>query len=242
MKKIPVEEMFDRFIKQNSGQKISELVGGNPSFQNADYLFKDNKIIAELKTLQTDFAKAETFQNKRHDLIRKYISEGKMEFRNLLNPSELPKDYLNDVIRIFRPALSRIIKKANVQIRETKEKLKFPDSSGLLILVNDDFISLEPQFIISLISDILIQSYSSVDGFVYLTLNHYVELPHNDLDNLIWIPGYSDKAHLSLSDFVDKLGNQWQKFLEIEIGEFDSNFSTENSDIIIQAKSIKRNI
>ena len=123
MKKIPVEEMFDRFIKQNSGQKISELVGGNPSFQNADYLFKDNKIIAELKTLQTDFAKAETFQNKRHDLIRKYISEGKMEFRNLLNPSELPKDYLNDVIRIFRPALSRIIKKANVQIRETKEKL-----------------------------------------------------------------------------------------------------------------------
>lgn len=237
---LPTERTFDRFVQNVGGQKISDILPGNPSFQNADYLFRSENVIAELKTLQTDFGITDSFRDKHIKLLQNYISDGRMTFGAIFRSAERPKEYSKDLLRLFRPALCRILKKANQQIKETKKELSLVDNSGILLLVNDDFISLEPQFITSILCEILTHSYSSIDAFVYLTLNHYVDIPGNDYANLLWVPVYSERAPSSLTDFVNKLGSQWFNFLEIEVGEFDNKIVTDDPSVILQARAIPR--
>lgn len=237
---LPTERTFDRFVQNVGGQKISDILPGNPSFQNADYLFRNENVIAELKTLQTDFGITDSFRDKHIELLKKYISDDRMTFGAIFRSEERPQEYSKDLLRLFRPALCRILKKANQQIKETKKELGFENNSGILLLVNDDFISLEPRFITSIICEILTHSYSSIDAFVYLTLNHYVDIPGNDYANLLWVPVYSERAPNWLADFVNKLGSQWFDFLEIEVGEFDNKIVTDDPSVILQAKAIPR--
>ncbi len=165
-----------------------------------------------------------------------------MPLSAIFHSAEQPREYISDLLRLFRPALSRILKKANTQLKETKRELDLPNTPGVLLLINDDFISLEPRFITGIICEILTHSYSSIDAFVYLTLNHYVDIPGNNYANLLWIPVYSERAPDSLTDFINKLGSQWFQFLEAETGEFDNKIVTNDLAIVVQAKSIPRSL
>jgi len=225
---LPAEETFDRFVKNFGGQKISDLLPGDPGFPNADYLFGNENVIAELKTLKTDFGATDSFREKHIELVKKYRCAG------------MPKEYVNDLLRLFRSALGRILKKANTQLKETKRELSLANTPGILLLINDDFLSLEPQFITTIICEHLTHSYTSIDAFVYLTLNHYVDIPGNNYANLLWRPFYSERAPHSLKDFVKRLGSQWGQFLEAETGEFDNKIVTDDPAIIAQAKAIRR--
>ena len=237
---LPAEETFDRFVKNFGGQKISDLLPGDPRFQNADYLFGNENVIAELKTLQTDFGATDSFRDKHIELVKKYLSENRMNLSSIFHSAGRPKEYVNDLLRLFRPALGRILKKANTQLKETKRELSLANTPGILLLINDDFLSLEPQFITTIICEHLTHSYSSIDAFVYLTLNHYVDIPGNNYANLLWIPVYSERSPHSLTDFVNRLGSQWFQFLEAETGEFDNKIVTDDPAIIAQAKAIRR--
>lgn len=237
---LPAEETFDRFVKSFEGQKISDLLSGNPSFQNADYLFPNENVIAELKTLQTDFGTTDSFRAKHIELVKKYLSESRMTLSAIFHSAEQPKEYIGDLLRLFRPALSRILNKANKQLKQTKRELNLPNTPGILLLINDDFLSLEPRFIMRIICENLSHSYSSIDAFVYLTLNHYVDIPGNNDANLLWSPVYSKRSPDSLTGFVNKLGRQWFQFLETETGEFDNRIVTDDPASILQAKAIPR--
>lgn len=238
--KMPAEETFDRFVKSYGGQKISDSLPGDPTFQNADYLFPKEKVIAELKTLQSDFGVKDSFRKKQIDLAKAYLAQGKMPLSAIFNSRDQPADYVKDLLRLFRPALSRILKKANTQLKVTKRELNLNNSSGILLMINDDFFSLEPRFIVSIVCEILAHSYSSVDAFVYLTLNQYADIPDNNYANLLWIPSYSERAPDSLPDFINSLGGQWFQFLESETGKFDNKIVTDDPTAVTRAKSIPR--
>ncbi len=100
--KMPAEQTFDRFVKNFGGQKISDFLPGNPTFQNADYLFPKEKVVAELKTLQTDFGVKDSFRKKQIELAKTYLSQGKMPFSAIFNSHEQPKYYVKDLLRLFR--------------------------------------------------------------------------------------------------------------------------------------------
>lgn len=237
---LSTEKIFDRFVESVKGERLSLSLPKNPSFKNADYRFKNDNVIAELKTIQTDFGKTDSFRNKHIELVMKYLSENRMTLSALFDNREKPPEFIKDFLYLFRRALSRIIEKANKQIKETKKELDLGSSSGVLLLINDNFLSLEPQFIIKIICEILTHSYSSIDAFVYLTLNHYVDIPNDDYARLLWIPFYSEKASDTLVCFVDNLGSKWFKFLEKEGGKFDSKIVTDDRRLISQAKAISR--
>lgn len=235
---LPTEETFDQFVRVFGGQKISDFLSGNPSFANADYLFHEQGVIAELKTLQKDFGAEHSFFEKYYKLAEKSISDGRLPLGALFDSTQLPKEFVQELLRLFRPPLSRILKKANAQLKETKKELNLPNYQGILLLANDKFISLEPRFIISILSEILVHSYSSIGGFVYLTLNHYVEIQNNNYANLLWIPCYSENSPDSLVYFVNELGKQWFQFLEKETQPFDHKLVTNDGSCILQAKVI----
>lgn len=141
-----------------------------------------------------------------------------------------PSWFWEEYLRIYRPPISRILKKANKQIRETKEHLGLSKSRGVLVLVNDSFTTLEPNFVLMVVADLLCTSYSSIDCFVYTTVNRYVEVEGSDLAHLLWTATYSERAEDSLVSFVDQIGARWFDFLEPRVGPYSDRVVTPHSD------------
>ena len=107
-----------------------------------------------------------------------------------------------------------------------------------MIFVNDGFTGLPVDIVAALCGDILTQSYSSIDYFLYLTVNRYVEIVDSNKPKLLWVPSYSSRANDSLVDFIDDLGRKWFDFLEKEIGPFNSRTETSARDVLINSKAI----
>lgn len=217
------EKFFDRFVDQVGGKRVAVLIAKNPTFDNADYLFEPANVIAELKCLRTDFAAAPEFKQRTVELAGDYIGNGRMAFGALFGAKPMPREFVNDALRLLRPPLARVLKKANRQLRETKAHLGRSDAMGVALIVNDGFITLEPHFIVGLISNILLNSYSSIDAFVYITINHYVLLPKQGVAALLWAPTYSETAPDSLCVFLNELGAEWRVYLDAELGPFEIN-------------------
>jgi hypothetical protein len=237
---VPVEATFDAFITRAGGRRVVTLLKEPPNFENADYVFAEAAVIAELKEVTTDFAKAKGFREKHLALALDHVSQGKLTVRQVLGADRLSGDFVAAFVRLFRPALTRIVKKANTQIKSTKQHLGWTDASGVLFLVNDGFPSLEPAFVQALVSDILTSSYSSVDCFVYMTLNTSVELPGSDLANLLWVPTYSPTAPDELVSFVDDLGKIWGEFLDEVLGPTEARTATSERSILSGSRAIPR--
>ena len=216
-----VEGTWREFVKSDGGQVIEDLVPEPRTFQNADFLFPVPGVVAELKEVKTEFDRSEAFRSGVHSMMERLMKEDP-SWRLMLfdGPAKFPKRVTPELIRLFRPPISRILKKANRQLRETKEHFKIESNTGILIMVNDGFTSLEPHFVRSLACSLLVGSYSSIDCFLYLTVNRYVEIEGSDVPRLVWFPSYSDRAPESLVSFIDDLGRRWFKFLQAKIGPF----------------------
>ena len=133
--------------------------------------------------------------------------------------------------------LERILKKANGQIKDTRANTEFKDANGVLILVNDEFYSLEPRFIMAVLGDKLVHSYKAIDAFVYLTLNHYVDTGDR-YARLLWAPQYSERAPASLQSFINALGARWFEFLEEKLGPFDISTKTDDGSFLNVTRAI----
>lgn len=224
---VATETEIDRFIALVGGERVDRRFP-QPAFQNADYLFPTQKVVIELKIIETEFGDTEAFALKEvallHDMAARFglgpILRGEPE------PAAF---YARRKRELYRAPLVRIAKKANRQLRETREALG-DGYSGLLWLVNDNFRKIGSDLAISLICSTLIGQHSSVDGLIYVT-NHYVDLPGSDLANLLWVPAYSQAAPEFLPDFVNWLGSAWGDFCEDRLGDFDGRLK--GPDIVL---------
>lgn len=237
---VSVEATWDEFIQTVGGKRISELLPKAPNFDNADYLFEPLGVVAELKEVETEFGHATAFRNGFNDLMKRLVAENSDWKPELLGGSGgYPKWFYPEYLRLFRPPISRVLKKANRQIRETKEYLGKTSPTGVLLFVNDGFTTLGPDLVQALARNLLANSYSSIDCFVYLTVNRYVEIKGSDVPRLVWAPTYRDRGGDSLQQFVDDLGRKWFKFLDGKIGPFTiDDWETKDHDVIRGSKAI----
>ena len=231
------EPTLDRFVRGEGGVKISEIVPVI-DFKNADYLFPQDNVIIELKRLETEFAKAPGFNSKVRALIEHFGKDVRLGDSPFPGKPYNP-EFVQGFVKLFKPPLAHIAKKANRQIRESKKHLNLPNAHGILFCVNDEFRDLEPRFIKGLFGEILHRSYSSIDGFIYHT-NHYVDLPWSEYANLIWTTMYSENAPMTLVDFVDNLGRKWFDFCEAEGLPSDQRLEGPDLNLTSGAKAIKR--
>lgn len=234
---LQVESTWKKFVINANGRVVSDILSSAPDFNNADFIFPDAKVVCELKEIQTEFLEAGSAYNgvkKLHE--RLFIENPKWKPQLLGGTEGYPPWFIEEFFRLARPSIARIIKKANVQIRETKKHFSITEPTGVLIFVNDGFTGLPVDIVAALCGDILIQSYSSIDCFLYLTVNRYVEIVGSNEPKLLWVPSYSSRAHDSLVDFIDDLGRKWFDFLEKEIGPFTSRTETGVRDVLKNAK------
>jgi hypothetical protein len=238
---VPVEETFQEFIRKSGGEVIADLVSKSPTFKNADFIFKDAGIVLELKEVETEFSTSDPFVVGFDRLNKRLLKENPdWKLTDIGgNLKSYPIWFLTEYMRLSRPHISRILKKANKQIRETKDYFKITNRKGILLFVNDGFTGVDPYLVQATASDLLTSDYSSIDCFIYITVNRYVALENSNVPRLVWWPTYSDHSDDSLVDFVDDLGRKWFRFLDERIGPFTlRDGETPNHDILLGAKSI----
>lgn len=235
-----IEPLFDEFVQIFGGKRVSALLGPSPSFDNADYIFETDCVIAELKCLQNDYAASQKIEDKAFELYRKWMKEGSMSFRMIFHPRELPFEKRRELRRLYSEPLRRIVKKANRQLRETARNLSVKEPKKLLIIANDGLYSMESRLIVSTVCDILQREFSSIHGFVYLTVNTYVGIPDDNYARQLWVPAYHEEAPADLPGFVNRLGEQWFEFFDTQIGGFDTvPIKTEDPSFVREARFIR---
>lgn len=239
-----IEALFDEFINTVGGERVSEFVGKSPKFENADYIFEEHKIIIELKEIQTEYDKPEIIYNHLHKLLNRLSNEEANKLHESLDSQEqflnLPEWFKIDFNKYFRPQVSRVLKKANLQIKTTKEHFKISKNNGVLFLVNDYFTGVNPLMFMAIISEILLHSYSSIDCIVFLNINRYIAIENNNVPKMLWAPLYSSKAEQDLSQFINNIGNKWYNFLtENKNLSFDEYQTAEDFTPLISSKYIK---
>ncbi|MGU3236630.1 hypothetical protein ACVYFC_18000 [Vibrio cholerae] len=232
---LAVEDTFHEFIREIGETIVADELSGDPNFNNADYLLRSRSVVAELKEVETEFLKTSGAIKKQQELIKKLLESNPNWKPHLLGGAEnYPDWFIVEYLRIARPPIARILKKANKQIKDTKNHFNLPDAPGVLFFVNDGFTSIAPDLAAGIACDALVNSYSSIDCFVYLTLNRYIVLDGSNEPKLLWNPSYSSRSDDSLVDYIDDLGRKWFKFLDKKI-----NFTSER--IEIQDRNVLRN-
>lgn len=236
---IQVESTWRDFVREVGGSVVEDMIPEPRDFQNADFFFSETSVVAELKEIETEFSSSPSFMKGFDEIMLRLVAENP-DWRPVLfgGDGSSPEWFNESFLRIFRPALSRILKKANNQIKETKKKFGVSSATGVLILVNDGFTSVSPFLIRSLLCQILVNSYSSIDALIYMTVNRYVEVTGVDEPQLVWMPSYGPNADDKLVSFVDDLGGKWFEFLERKIGPFTSRTVTDDATIMLNSSAI----
>ncbi len=210
-------------MRSIAGTVLDDVLPKQRKFENADFAFFEASVVAELKEIETEFSASSAFRVGFDTLMQRLVNVDPTWRPALFGGSgEYPAWFTPEFVRLFRPPLSRILKKANRQLRDTKSHFGIQNSNGILLLVNDGFTAIGPDLVQAVISELLMHSYSSIDCYVYLTVNRYIEIVESNQPRLLWVPTYSDRASAELVTFVDDLGRQWFDYLESKVGAFTS--------------------
>lgn len=222
---INVEDFFNEYVEYFGGEVISKNEQNLVDRPNADYLFKNENVIAELKCFQKDLFNNEAdiprifnFLDKWEE--KKLIKQGD-KIKILLGSKQLPKECHNDLLISCSKTIDRVLHKANKQIQESKRTFSIPNAKGLVLLCNDGNYFVQNKVFLGLIANLMGRKYmeSDIDGFVYFTLNQVSRIPNSELDWSMWAPSYRVQNDEVLGDFVNELGFKFQnEFYTIKTG------------------------
>ena len=212
------EANFDRFVRQYGGRRIDESFGPL-TFENADYIFENEHVLVELKRIETEFGSTESFKAK-HDIIMKSLMKQFGEFHVLTRTEEVKKTYDKKMFEMYRQIISRIVKKANRQLKQTKLELRLEDYHGGLLVVNRGLLDLNVTTVLALLGRVCSGSYTQVEAVIYLTDHpHGVEAPGANGPVRLWTQAYRETAFKpQFSEFVNSLGRAWFEFCAAEFG------------------------
>src|SRR5208282_650227 len=71
--RIAVEEAFRRFVRESGGELVSDLLPSGNTPSNADFLFRDRGVVAELKCLENN-SFGENYTQKMQALAEDWMS------------------------------------------------------------------------------------------------------------------------------------------------------------------------
>jgi hypothetical protein len=226
---IPVEHTFDDFVRRFGGSKVIDLLAlredlkGSPPL-NADYLFPADNVIAELKCLEEDTYSPNEFKEVFQSLMDAWERRGLLPWHFfgvspiVVQSRDLPLVCQLELEKLISGTLRNVIKKANKQIRVTKETLHLPDAQGLLLLVSDGNYFLGPEQIFPLLGRILREHYSNISSVVYFTVNSMVDMPNLNRDGLVWIQSIRANVEPVSSEFFARLRADWFQHLSQKLG------------------------
>lgn len=232
---IDIEGSFSNVVRTFGGEVLEDTFGTSLEFSNADYIFRDQNVIGELKRLVDDKSTDEDVQAKIQAKFDSWMRDGTIGpiyGRNMINSRSLPERCQRELMDVFKPALQRRILKANKQIRETASALGMSEAKGLLFIANDGNYALEADAAIYLINRILGISCRSINSVVYFTANMGASSPIAEKQVFVWIHAIRQKIIDPVDqDFVMRLFDAWRSHLEKLLNEPIEKILPEGPDL-----------
>jgi len=234
---IDLEKEFANFLEE-FGAEISDKTLTGPNVPtNADYIFHDDKVIAELKRLNNNPFEDKNFKKSFEKKQREWLQKGYATLDQLdraTNITQLPEKCYNDILKLYSRPIKNHIDKANDQIKKTKIRLNLPDYKGLLFLASDGNYFIKPRHVRALVADLLKNPSKnrSINTVIYFTANVVTVRPNDPTFTRLWVQLYRDKEffeNVSLQ-FLKKLYNGWVSYYSNIIGIDLKNISELNEE------------
>lgn len=219
---LPVEEMFDAFVTQFGGRKISDMIVSKSLMPlNADYFFEKQNVVAELKTLEGIYSGEVAYEQ----LTQAFIDSGctgSDVMGILFRGQPVPEAAAALMCKRLRRSIEQRIKKARQQLKKSKETFGNIDTRCLILIAMDQEPLFGHQTMLLNLAKIMSDNYADeyTDGVIYFNPNMPTKVRPNGMEMSGWYPCYRDEnVTAELSNFVNLLGNRWLTFFGSRIGE-----------------------
>lgn len=228
MTKIEIESEFNKIVPKLGGIRIDEIVGDSPVFDNADYLFSNHKTIAELKCLQENKLDDPVLMERMENLWSKWEKQGHVngDIPERIQRDSIPDTCFQELYSLCSKSLKSVIKKANKQIRNTKNALKLSDHHGLLLLANDGNYALPPKTLLFFVAKILHHDFSEIEDFVIFSGNMLASAPDISNPCYIWLSGNTQRGPYVSPEFIEQMRIEWRKNHEAITGQCLKEFGS----------------
>ncbi|MDX2367054.1 MAG: hypothetical protein QNK36_01395 [Colwellia sp.] len=210
-----IELFFDDFLSCINGRRVDDTLSEEVDFSNADYRIDGANCLIELKTLVNNPSDDGSF-------IRKLSKLNKSAFEKSLNQDNKTEKIADDIFNHFLesiedatyPRIKKIITKANKQIRETKINLELTSYFGIVWIVNESNILLDPEVLKNQVIKALgTTSLSSVQAVIISNVNLLVGIKDKELSHLYWIPIFRAEPDECVWQIVHVIGQAWETFI-----------------------------
>jgi hypothetical protein len=219
----PLQSIVDPFVRVIGGELVSELLDNSNPPLNADYLFRQHNVIAELKTLQAD-SFGDHFREKLGTRMRGWQRDGRLPpiFGTVRVASrDLPTDCQRDIFNIMvKPLQKHVVEEANNQIKSTKEILNLPGAKGLLWVASDGNEDLQPNDVWFLLTRILQKKhksgeplFSSIHALAYFSPRMLVHMPQSKEPAIFWFSGCRDPKDQQMSACLNEMYAAWPRYV-----------------------------
>lgn len=176
-----VEALLTKNIWRIGGVHVSSLVGGSPSFDNADFLFEGDRVIAELKCLDDDLINEPHLIAKASEIHLqelKRTGRGPVVFGDqLVDTRGRSEEFVKGIRDLYYEPLKRCLKKASKQIKATAEHFGMQDYSGLAVIANNNHTAIDPWHALELIKEAFRRErLSGINSVLYLSAGLGIEV------------------------------------------------------------------
>ncbi|BDG05753.1 hypothetical protein [Anaeromyxobacter oryzae] len=230
----PLQSVLDPFVESFGGELVSGLVPTqHPQPEQADYLFREHGVIAELKALEVD-SFGEAYSRKLGELTHDWMRRGLMLVygRARIEMHRLHRICQNEWMEVLtEPLQKKVVAKANRQLRQTAELLNMPSAKGVLWVASDGNLDLQPHDVWRLIGRILrkknedgSRQYSSIDGVIYFNPRTPVRVPGSPDAGMLWVSHARDDDPALLA-FFEALSNAWADHLRTKAAAQGQTFT-----------------
>lgn len=219
---VDIRESFEKFV-ESIGGAVSDKLFLESNIQrskNADYIFVDAGVVAELKCLEEDHENKPEFVDKRQALVDEWERNGLVQPHEVRVPfiqvKDFPQPCHDDLIKLYGQCVKSHLRSANQQIRESKETHNFQNAKGLLLLANDGNYSIEPEHMGQILAKHLNGgNYPNIDTVLFFTVNMAVQVPDEDVVSRLWVYFYRETPEQGVPvPFMDEMGVAWASFFK----------------------------
>lgn len=205
-----LESEFDAFAYTVGFKRVSDFVGNSPDFANADYINDEEKIIIELKIIDKNFFEVGGIIDRLQTIVTipKNIDLngfGQYEFI-------LPNINREGRYDTMEEPLRRILKKANRQIKETKDRLLDGNGVGFVLIALNMERIIDPEVIRSLAGEILSREFSAINGFIICTPGYGLYNPVTRMAHSLCLPTTPYEGPEEIRSMCNKIGQAWIEF------------------------------
>jgi hypothetical protein len=218
-------DVFDEFVVSFGGRLVRDSFENESSLpDNADYFFESQKVIAELKVMETNREGSETIQKKIEAKFGEWFSSGKLPGvpygKPTIQSHKLPEGLQWELQRIQSEPIRQLIKKANKQIKLTRNKMGLDDAKGLVLLLNQQDRSQLPEYLTYAVHQSLLgdSCFTSVNSVSIFTENLTVSCPNLPPRSRIWVDYSRSKIDKVNPIFLARLRISWTDFLSSRLG------------------------